>query len=202
MKRILIILVIAITPLIVRAQDPNLRLVTSIGGSSGASYENPIFTFGVAGSFEAGRTIIDTSTRYSFARKVPGGGHNVSARAVLRVPTGKLFVGPAFDFSRQTTSIYSKTAAGVGAQIGKRYRNVILSGTFTQDFVSVNKARNYTMTLEWYGRPRGRFTPYVAGSYSMSDFRCHETGHGPVDHCVAFGGQISVGLTVWRKRSE
>src|SRR5262245_21314226 len=193
MKRLLMIMAIALIPGAVHAQDANVRAIFSIGASTG-SYKAPIVSNGLAGSTEIGKTVLDWRARYSFARKDPGDGHNVNGLVALRIPTRKLFVGPAASFARQTTSLYSKTAGSVGAQIGRRERNVILSLTVLQDFVSVNKGRGYSTSFEWYSRKQSRVSPYFGASFDVQDFRCHERGHGPVDHCFSTGVTLTTGF--------
>lgn len=160
------------------AQETNARLSGTCGLVSGSGFENPVCGAEAGGSLNLGRAVIDVNAHYLFAKKIPGGGHNIGGHASARFQLRKsYFVGPAFSLHRQTTSDYVKSAFAFGGEVGAKKDGRIVSARFLQDVTSENKARSYEGRFEWYGTSKKRVGPYVAGRIGMADFKCFQTRH-------------------------
>lgn len=178
MRTLILLLLLAIP---IQSQFTNARITALCGVSEGSGYENPQCGAEAGGSIKLDKVVIDGTVNSLFARKVPGGGHNIGAQATVRIPFKNIFIGPAFQFNQQTTSLYSKSAFGVGIEGGKHVNSAILSARFLQDLTSVNKVRTYEGRGEWYGGKR--FGPYVSGRFGARDFDCIQGAVGLTKHC-------------------
>lgn len=185
-KRVLL-LIATLLPVAVAAQETNLRAGAVLLGSHNAGYENPIYGGEAGASVNLGRIVFDGSGRYLFAKKIPGGGHNVAGQAAARIQFNKWFAGPVVSFDRQTTNAYSKSAFAAGAEAGRRVGAFIISGNFLQDLTSENKRRNYGFKAEWYSK--GKCGPYLAARANLADFSCFQT-----DHCTSANVSVTAGF--------
>lgn len=193
MRKLLLIIPLLLCCLSVSAQESNFRVAARCGLTEGLGFVNPVCGPTLGGSVGNDRVALDADVHYLFARKRPGGGHNIGGEATLRVHINQgFFVGPAVGYNRQTTNQFVKSAWAVGVEGGKvsPSGNVIVSGKFLQDLTSVNKGRTYAAKVEWYGPKR----IYLAGRGSVQDFRCNQTAAGLVDHCWGTSGYASLGF--------
>ena len=182
MKVLLLILILAGT---CAAQDSNVRFVAQCDATAATGFVNPVCSISAEGSLNRKGAVLNGGARYSFARKKPGGGHNVGGDLSVRIPVKSIFVGPAVAYSRQTTSLYTKDAIAIGGEVGKRFNRLIISGRFLQDVTSENKMRSYTFTAEYYG-PKHIYLRGVAGA---SDFKCFQG-----EHCTGLRAGIGIGI--------
>jgi len=196
MKKFLLTVLLLAAP--VAAQQATVRVAVPISVEAGTGFSNPIYGVEVGATTSSSKAVIDTEAHYLFARKTSGGGHNAGGRISLGMPVGKLLVGPALAFSRQTTSFYSKSAFSLGGEVKQIRRSHIESARFFQDLSSVNKARRYEGQLEWYGGKRG-FGPYVSARAGFQDFRCIQGPIGLTKHCVSAHAYLSVGLYLTKR---
>lgn len=187
--RFLLFLLLALP---IQAQESNFRIYGQGAISAGAGFENPVLGGRLGGTVNFGRVALDGYGGYDFAKKIPGGGHSVSGNLSARIWGKKYFLGPAFHYVRQTTSLYYKDSVSIGAEGGAlASKRLYVSGRFLQDVKSVNKTRRYDFRVEYYGKSHF----YLTAQTGLQDFKCMQGPNGLTDHC--FSGHSSIGLGLY-----
>ncbi len=196
------ILVVLLFTLPALAQE--LRAISGVRGSAGLGYANPEFVAGIAPEYQSKRFLFRGQALYRSARKLEtGDGYAYTARAEFYHKFSRFYAGAGLNYSRTTTSLWSKgsvrplVAFGVEDRVDNKYPMRVFGYYIFKGSDESNGVQGPGFRLEIDLTPKVRISPF-----EFEVYRFYPTEHPELGAKMGFRWGASVSYVFARRKQN